>query len=711
VAEQESLSVVSLPGISSNSLGNYLAALGLLRILSRRWPRVRAAWKDALFSIVGGPATLDEILDLLCEVAKEHGWTPYDRGWADDQKNSPKTESGKKSGKLLALWQASAEERDLELFAAHAVPAATINFNPLLGSGGNAGRRSFADGWKRSADALASDEPTTKSVPAAEKRAQLKCLFLGEPLTWMMEKLNGASWFSDANKLYNSGQAPYREEPLSPWAMALACEGLAFFAGGASRRLGARAPAIGAFPFVTRAAAPLTSGEAGRDQAEVWAPFWERPMTVGEVAALFSRGRAELNGRGVMTPSAFAVAITRRGVDAGITGFRRFVLARTTSVNTFEPRFEGTLPVYQSGPNAASQLQNSTRTSSIAFGRLLTLVDQLPRDSKVGKRWRFVGLRGPLEAAMIRATADPFDTEAVRALIDAAVSALDRVDRNRSFRERRIAWEPLPVRWVSALFGDQTPGVEARLALALVSSFPQERPFTLYRFGTEFERGRRFVHPKTAPARWVWRMGPFARVLTEVLRRRTLDWEEDRDAQEPLRLQMPAASAQVDAWLAQRVDDELLARWLSRLALFDWRFVPQGVRSLATPDSGVRGTSGALCLFGLLQPLFDLRKVLLPRRNPDWNPVPRESGARTPAVARTIASLLRGRDVGATVRLAASRYAMAGAPLILTDASWQVADPERLLASLLFPVSDHERAALVGRWLRPRRQKGERSYA
>ncbi len=48
----------------------------------------------------------------------------------------------------------------------------------------------------------------------------------GMPVSWMLAKLNAASWFSDANKLYNSGQRAYREGRMSPWAMVLACEGL-----------------------------------------------------------------------------------------------------------------------------------------------------------------------------------------------------------------------------------------------------------------------------------------------------------------------------------------------------------------------------------------------------------------------------------------------------------------------------------------------------
>ncbi len=722
------LPAIALPGLRPDSLGNYLASLGMLRLLARKWSSVRIAWRDEALHVVGGAATLDDILFELCELAAKHAWTPYERAWIGAQKESTKT----KRGTALALWQASAEEPTLELLSAHAVPAARVHFNPILGSGGNAGKRDFADGWRVATDALAMPESSAATKPKAaakgksaspdssrsrereekERRwAELDALLLGKPTSWMLEKLNAASWFSDANKLYSSGQRPFREGSISPWAMALACEGLAFLAGGASRRLGARARVAGAFPFVTRAAAPSVSGEAGRDQAEVWAPIWDRPMTLPEARALFARGRAEIRGRGVLTPSAFATAIVRRGVDAGISEFRRFVLARTTSANTFEPRFEGVFKLREPSRFPVSPRRASAAATSLAMERLLHLVDRLPEDRKVGDRWRFVGLRGPIESAVLRLAADPSDPEVARAVLDAAVQSLDRLDRNRGFRERRVSWEPLPLRWLPSLFGDELPANEARLAMALVSGFPASLPFTLYRFGVDIER-RRFEHPERPPARWVFRPGSLSRVLSAVLHRRTIDWEsvqKEESTEEPARLGLPATAEQVSRWLHGGIDEALLARWISRLALFDWRSVPSEVRTLA--QAAREPASGAdLILFGLFQPLFDLRPVSARSLSRPGNLLDPESGARTPGVARMLTSLLRAGRLDAAVRLASSRYSMASAPLARTNAPWHVGEPERLLASILFPVTDRDRTYLIERWLRPQRQQGDEAH-
>lgn len=703
--EGGALPVVSLPGLPPDSLGNYLASLGLFRVLAREWPDVRAAWRESTFCLVGGPATLDALLEHLYEVARRRRWTPYTRSWAAEQKRGTKA----KSGTPLALWQASAPESELEMLAAHAVPAGRVSFNPLLGSGGNAGKRDFSKGWKAAVDALATAKSGKRGagVPVPDKHSELKALVLGEPVNWLVEKLNAACWFSDANKLYNSGQRPYREGAVSPWSMAFACEGLRFFAGSASRRLGARAVATGAFPFVIRPAAPRTSGEAGRDRAEVWSPIWERPMTVREAHVLFSRGRAEVRGRGALTPSAFATAVLRRGIDAGIAEFRRFVLGKTTSANAFEPRFEGVIRVDGGHKDRQGDGARSVRPESIALERLLGLVERLPRDRKEGKRWRFVGLRGPLEAAMVRVVECPRDPEAARLLLDTAVLALDRVDRNRAFRAQKVEWEPLPLEWVPALFSDEAPGTEARLALALVSGFPARRPFALYRFGVQLLFRRRFLHPERAPASWAWHPGPLASLLASVVLRQTLDQEAARDEAGPSRAEMPVSTAIVDRWLAGGIDEALFARWISRLALFDWTSVPPSVAGLARREARPPVPSALLCLQGLFQPLLDLRPVYsraLPRRD---DLLPPETGARTPAVARRLVRLLRVGQVDAAFRFASGRYSMAGVPVVSTDVSWDATESDRLLASLLFPLFDFDRALLLERWLRPRPRKGE----
>lgn len=783
MAAEVRLPALALPGLSPDSLGNYLASLGLLRVLSRRWPSTRIAWRDEVLQVIGGPPTLDELLGELVRVAAtqtdadvgNREWTQYDKAWSDAQKEGTKA----KSGVPLAAWQAAAPESALQLFAAHAVPHARVSFNPLLGSGGNAGRRDFAAGWKKAVHALesaisvlkqartkhasalsaadqvcndalekveekyreaiakaasgrteaartkatskADDARTKGNEKAHEKhraaveeandafrkvvqpRDQLEILLRGQPSDWIAEKLGAGSWFSEATKLYNSGQSPAREGQVSPWAMALACEGLALLAGGASRRLGGAhsARAVGAFPFVTQPIAASAEKEADRLRGEIWTPLWSRPMSLAEASTLLSRGRAELHGRGALTPAAFATAIRERGVDAGVSEFRRFTLGRTTSSNTFEPRLEARFSLTTGAEVGAA--------ASATLERVTALIEQrgFPRDGK-----RFVGLRGPIESALLDVAAEPTNSEAGIALLDAIVSALDRIDRNRSFREGKVRWEPLPLEWLPLLFADERPGVEARLALSLVSAFSIAQPFATYRFGVEWKYGQayaNYTHTERRPARWVWGPGELARVLALVLSRRLLDQEAGADRADHLgRAPLPATTSQVGRWLAGDLDESLFSAWLSRLALFDWRRVPQEVRALVRADAGSPRADGELGLIGLLHPLIDQRP-LVGRDPPLKDLLSADAGARTTEAARSLVTLICAGNLDGALRLASGRYAMAGARLATFGVSFATHHPDRLAAALLFTISDRDRAVLFERWLRPRRrpQRGE----
>jgi CRISPR-associated protein Csx17 len=792
--------VLALPGLSPDSLGNYLGSLGLLRVLSRKWPSTRIAWRNEVLQVVGGPPTLDELLDELVGVANQRAWTPYERSWLAEQMKGTKLGQNKntasQAGRPIAELRAKQPEDAVAALDSHIVATTRQMFNPLTGNGGSAGNRDFSDGWKLAVDAVAcaietvkdadqkhvralaaaaidrdrmfakADEKYTTAlnkartartegaresatrkaedarknarVAADEKyrsashkadndlgkverpRDQLKNLLLGQPTTWLEKKLNAGSWFSGATKAYNSGQAPARAALISPWAMVLACEGLLFFAGSASRRLGSRARAVGAFPFVTQPVAPEAEGEAGRILGEIWTPLWTRPMSLAEATTLFSRGRAELHGRGALTPAAFATAIRGRGVDAGVSEFRRFTLGRTTSANTFEPRLEARFSLVNTS--------GGTDAASAALERVTALIEQrgFPRDRKVGQRWRFEGLRGPIETALLDVAAEPSSAEKGVALLDAIAAALDRIDRNRGFREGKVRWEPLPLGWLGLLFAGEQPGVEMRLALSLVSGFPAALPFAAFRFGVDWARERngqyeydwgtrpaRFQHSKVAPARWVWGPGELARVLATTLLRRLLD-EAKLDAAGASRPQgrapVVARLADLSRWFDGDLDEALLAAWLSRLALFDWRHVPREVRTLIDGEGHRPRVDGELALLGLMQPLVDRRPLLAPNLSPN-DLLPEESGARTAGAARSLATLIRSGNLDAATRLAGSRYAIAGARLASFDAPWRAREPDRLVAALLFTLSDRDRAILFERWLRPRRrQEGDDAH-
>ncbi len=721
----ELLSAVALPGLRQDSLGRYLAALGLLRVTTRKWPKVRGAWRNGYFWLVGEPAEVEELIAHVWEVGQQDGWTPYERAWKEALEHEKKRTPGEPSH--LSIHQSGAEEVLALLSAAHSVateilpgakqPSNWRFFNPLLGLGGSVGRRDFTKGWSQARDAcqLVNQqkklEQASKNGNAKESKIQklereleaaratlrgdLKAFLDGQACS-RLDSWNAASWFSEANKIANCGQDWFGGGQVTPWAMLLACEGIPFFAGSPSRRLGSRARSVGAFPFVTRPAAPERENEAGRDRAEVWLPLWNRPMTAAEVRVLFLRGRAEVSGAGATTPAAFAAAVVRRGVDAGIDGFQRFVLGRTTTDQVFESRLEGFVPL----PAQASGEAELARSGAIES--ILTLCDRLPRDRKQGQRWQFYGLRGPVEAALVDFAAAPEDPERATRLLDAVVAALDKVDQNRNHRKAGVRWRPLPIRWLPALFGDLLPPIEARLVMGLASTGSEDEAMVVHRYGVGFDRHRRaYLFPETAPHRCTWGNRALKTNLALILRRRLVD--ADPTALLPLWPAVRTSVGDLSEWLSGCVDDREVGRWFSRLVLFDWQDVPKDIRNLAR-DGSESVSSAMLAVHALLRPLCEPGRIWLDRDVEQL--LPASTHARSVPAARQLVSLLAAGDVPVAVRVARSRYHLACQPLARINAPLSVSDPERLLASLLIPTAPGELVRLTRAWLRPRREIG-----
>ena len=605
------LAVVAFNGLNADSLGAYLASLGLFSLATRQWPYVRAVWRNARFCLVGGPDAPEPIIAFVSGVGERNAWTRYHRPWNKAKEADVK----KKASAKTARWRAlEAEERSLPAFGAHLALDGRVRMNPLLGTGGNAGRRDFAKGWKDAVRVIETPEEPPRKWSRVALDGDLEAFLSGGACT-CLGSFQAGSWFGAANKIYNHGnpsappdssrgkKQPYREGEISPWAMALACEGLPYFAGGPSRQLGSRRQPNGAFPFVTTAMPPKAEGEAGGVKAEIWAPIWDRPMAEPELRSLFLRGRSELGGKGATSSAAFAAGVVSRGVDAGVAEFRRFLLLHTTSAQTFESRLATVVPVPKANPDSAA-----TR----ALRTIVGLRDALPEDRKVGKRWRFSGLRGPLEQALVDfAAAEPGEgsTEQAWALVDQVIKALVTVDRNRRFRSHRVRFRSLPGEWAAALFHEDPPDRESRLALAVSSltETPLCPPLIAYRIGVRRATARSpWEFSESSPGRRVWSDGGPTENLCAMADRRVLEALGHTSSQPPFRAAARVDLGDVHASLVGEVDQERLALWLDRLSVFDWSGSAnrESARELERGFPVARpSVEGALAVYALFRPL------------------------------------------------------------------------------------------------------------
>ena len=696
------LPVVPLNGLSADSLGTYLASLGLFSLAVRKWPSVRAVWRNACFCLAGGPAKLEQVVEFVSGIGEKNNWTEYDRPWDETKK----ADVAKKTSIQTTRWRGlEAKERSLRAFGAHLALDGRVRMNPLLGTGGNAGKRDFAKGWKTAIRVI-------EKPPRGQSRGvldnDLKAFLSGEACTYL-DSFQAGSWFGAANKIYNHGnpsappdsprgtKQPYREGEITPWAMALACEGLSYFAGGVSRQLGSRRQPKGAFPFITAAMAPQGADEAGGIEAEVWAPIWAQPMTDPELQSLFLRGRAELCGRGATSSAAFAVGVTSRGVDSGISEFRRFLLLHTTSAQTFESRLATVVPVPKTNPDSAT-----TR----ALRTIVQFHDTLPADRKIGKRWRFSGLRGPLEQALVDFAATvprAGNTEQAWALVDEMFAALVKVDRNRTFRSHNVRFRLLPGEWATRLFQEDPPDRETRLALAMssLSGTPPCPPVIAYRIGVQKRMaGSCWGFPEYPPARRVWNDAELIDNLGAMAERRTMEVLQKATPHPPFGAAIRVDLDDVHSWLSDDVDEDRLRLWLDRLCVFDWSGETNGGAAKVLQRGFPRDrpvVDGVLATYALFRPLASdwLFRQVLHESNV------RAEGTSTCASLGRVIAMLRHGDVNAAADVALVAYRSAGVALADFDVLPDGHDPGRLLAALAIPTRDEQTLAVYRRWRTP----------
>jgi CRISPR-associated protein Csx17 len=116
---------------------------------------------------------------------------------------------------------------------------------------------------------------------------------------------------------------------VNPWDFILMIEGALLFASASVKRLEGNDTGALAYPFCVRQAGVGYASAAGADEsasrAEMWLPVWtQRAVTLPEISAIFSEGRAQVGGRAARNGVDFARAVVGLGVDRGLDEFQRY---------------------------------------------------------------------------------------------------------------------------------------------------------------------------------------------------------------------------------------------------------------------------------------------------------------------------------------------------------------------------------------------------
>ncbi|GAA0986614.1 type I-U CRISPR-associated protein Csx17 [Acrocarpospora macrocephala] len=366
---------ITLRGCRADVLAGYLQALGLLRVVAEQVdPRARMHWRGDVAVL---DTTLSEeelfawLVDAYVPVPIVSPWNSgsgfagngksrtAEKSLADvrtlnDERFRPLQAAIAKSEQIVAegrrrgwggnkgeLW---AKDRKIDvirlcraLLPDDALPwldvAVTLTlddlaFNALAGTGGNFGRQELSATYYDRLLRLIG--PTAK---LADSRAWAEAAVLGREDVAYLRETVGQYDPGRAGGIHSAADEK-GDGFANPWSFVLVMEGTLLFASAAVRRNGTGRSGE-AKPFFTRST-PLGHGSAAEAESvkgEQWVPLWDQPAGAGEVAQLIGEGRAQWRHRQATSGLEFALALASLGVDRGLTGFHRFVIAERLGQN------------------------------------------------------------------------------------------------------------------------------------------------------------------------------------------------------------------------------------------------------------------------------------------------------------------------------------------------------------------------------------------
>jgi len=590
--------------------------------------------------------------------------SPYERWWKEAQEADKKTD-----GSIQDARGSEPDIRRVRLLDCHIVGCGEKrHFNHLLGTGGNVGRRDLSAVFGEAAKLLRN--------PPQSVQSWLRNTLFASPAA-LPELTSAGTWFVYANERFNSGQKPSRVKGwISPWTFVFATEGVRLLRGGAGRRLGSRARPYVVFPFLCDAPSPANAGEIKLSRAEFWAPIWEHPANCAELEALLERGLARVGDQVARAPHEFALAARSAGVDSGVAAFVRFSLRQTTSSQVFEAIPGESVRVADRGANDSELLLP-----------VLKWMRFLPEPPSSAQKSKFRGMRGPIERELIHLAERPDDPEQWRSLLLLLAAIQDRVDHNKSFRERSRPVPRLDPEWFNKTWPDPSPEILIARAIASVGA-GSKAPLFVNVVGAEQDKRGEWSFPPGRPSRAVYHAGDPARSLAGILERRLID-AEPLDLL-PLGGHAPCTSEMIEAVLCGSIELEGVVRWLPAMVLIDWR-------GFKGSSERVDVVSGIYLLHALFRPFFHPKVVIV-----NGQPLFREPPNGT--TARRFLYLIRSGDWVQAIGTARTRYLAEGHRTIDAPSDIQ-ADGERMAATLLIPMRDLDVATGIKRWVEPAQAK------
>ncbi|MEX0717509.1 MAG: type I-U CRISPR-associated protein Csx17 [Planctomycetaceae bacterium] len=742
---------IALTGCTPEPLMNYLKALGIFRLVAEQ------ADSEARLSWSGGVAHLSTALDhdglarFFLEAYEptpivgpwnggsgfyEGGSAPLDaiarstvdrlttyRSTINQIRTFVPKSKPKDTEKASLLTRCRAELADVLvpwLDACFVLGEDGPAYFPLLGTGGNDGRLEFTNNFmQRLADAI----PFAEEAQSTSRTTQLLRSSLFDDALPELTKSAVGQFNPGGIGGPNGTQGKFEAaSAVNPWDFILMIEGALLLAGAVARRLGSTALSRSVFPFTVETVAvgygSSATNEETRDgsRAEIWLPLWSNPTSFEEAKHLFAEGRAQLGRRQASNAVEFALAVNLLGIDRGIGSFTRYGLLKRNGL------------AFLAAPIGRILVTHRPQARLLDDPPLVSWIDRLRAACRDKNRTpvRYQSALRHIDRSMYefavrseRGNDPKYLLEVLRALGSAERTMADGLAFCEDKHIRPMSG--LSPQWLIDAAPSGDAGREFRLAASLASIMAERK--------TELGGLRTHLEPVVQASKWVnwspgstsavWSRRPLAENLSAVLVRRLMESDRAGVSGCALRARVFAPLNDVIAFIDERTDDEALADLLWGLIGLDWNSNEFRRRSFRRQQAEMLHSPGVTpvpAAFGLIRlTLTQLRLAAEPARNrvdgeDRWRVVTNTdlpSITTTPRAAPFLA--LAGGDVARAELLAARRlWSDRIVPFGWTNRQQRArhhsefaADPTRLLAACLFPLSSPSLSRLARQSLSP----------
>lgn len=585
---------------------------------------------------------------------------------------------------------------------------------PLLGSGGNDGVLDFGSlHMQRLKDVLIA--PQSESTP---EQFLVEALFSNVDVDGCVSKQRPPTLLQDTVGQFNprgigganATQGDFEaQSEINPWDFVLMIEGTLLFAGAVARRLGLSANRA-AFPFTVESVVvgngsfcekeARIQGKEPPNSGELWLPLWKQAASFVEVKHLFAEGRAQLGRQQARNSIEFALSVCTLGVSRGIDSFVRYGFLRRNG------------KAFLATPLGRFKVEPRPRAQLLNDSALVTWLDKLRnacrendgRKEKVPARYK-TALRQIDRAMFEFANRSEQGNDAPYLLgVLRAVGRAERVIATQGlsfFKDKQYGWRIFPLRGLNSQWLEQVDSCEFRIAASLAGIQPvvKKRELLVGQMRHYMEPVEGFPYPswtksndlKTNSA--VWSNRPLADNLAAVFRRRQMEAFRSGQTGVPLDSPRPARLADVIAFLNEETDDDKLHDLL-------WGLIAVDSTEYAQPESGDDAVPFEFGVPRLLVQAhcfvpngqyWNRSNETEPNAKPDPGVFHVLTSGRPDAVEQCVnRGARRLKSGGLLVTGYRNRY-QAGKPLGVVSRF----RPERLLAAMLLPLSNHDLARIA----------------